>query len=158
MLKTPQQIRDTKACVNDIANIVANQVNSGSLSLQQGNALKQLLTRLMVLINLDSYQLAADQAEAAGKLQVALHYHQQAKKLFSTQKGLDQQADLKQHAMAIDQHINRLNETISKQSSDLIKRELDEKEKLRQQQADATEPGNSRINDEAQWKKKQVYD
>ena len=81
---TPQEIKEMKQRLKDLLILIAAAVQHQSLSMAEARKFKQYLSKAMLSINLNSYRMAALQAESADKLQVAIHYHEQAKKLLIT--------------------------------------------------------------------------
>jgi len=81
---TLQEVKEMKQRLRDLLIIIAGAVQNHTLSGAQANQFKQYLSKAMLSINLNTYRLAALQAESADKLPIAIHYYEQAKKLLIT--------------------------------------------------------------------------
>lgn len=147
-LENPQQVGELKRLLQDLYKFIALQAERGNLGQSQGQAYKEQIKRLAVQMSVDAHAINARQAQAAGKLRLALHYYTLARKqLLRENGGQGYQKQLGQ----ISAIINNLEEQLAQQPeaaqgpSGPIPEEEKEWEHFEE------EAGGG-------WKKKQLYD
>ena len=151
---TLQEVKEMKQRIKDLLVLIARAVQNQTLSTMQAKQFKQYLSKAMLSINLNTFRLAALQAESADNLPIAIHYHEQAKKLLVTSSvASNTMLENKPRIDECDRLIKNLTEKLAQQNALLFE----------QNGGAGTEQNNYKprmiINDASDpSKKKQIYD
>lgn len=145
--ESPEQAAEVKRLLQELYRYIAHQAQMGQLGQAQGKSYKDQLKRLALLVSVDAHTVSAQQAQAAGKPRLALHYYNLAKKQFTQENG----------GVGFEKQLSQINSIIKKLEQQLAEQEPD---------SAAAQPGPApeeqkeweEFEQKADWKKKQLYD
>lgn len=144
---TPEQAAEIKRLLQELFRYIALQTQRGQLGQAQGAAYKDQIKRLAVLVAVDAHTVSARQAQAAGKPRLALHYYNLAKKAVTQENG----------GRGFQKQLAEINQIIKK-----LEEQLAEQEPNRDPSAPGSAPEEQKeweeFEQDADWKKKQLYD
>ena len=73
-LESPQQIKEVKACLEELNKFVVNLEEKKTISHTQGSSYRSQIAQYVVQITIDGYEIQAAKAAAANKIKLAIHY------------------------------------------------------------------------------------
>lgn len=148
-IDNPQQVREVKACLEELYKFVFYLEGKRRMSRQQADGYRALIKQLVLQLTVDSYVLHGRVARDKNKLRLALHYFDLALKLMARERnsGLFDKRIAQLQTLVAELNAKQASEgqeAVTAQTNDgesTISEEWDEFEK-----------------EEKGWKKKQIYD
>jgi hypothetical protein len=148
-LNSPEQIKEIKNLLEMLNTFIIQLLKQKSISKEQANNYTVQLQQLMHQTSIDTYSIAARDAESKGKYKLAIHYYQSALDKLRKQ---NLEGIYHHHALAYQQKIEELR-LQSKQSPTTLAEEQAGENKPQDKEWDKFLDS-----DEDDWKKKNVYD
>lgn len=150
-LENPQQLREVKACLEELYKFVFQLEAKRNLTHPQAESYRAMIKHLVLVLTVDSYLLHARMAREKGKLRLSKHYYELGLSLM-VREGKDGQFDAKiQQVQAISQELEQRIAESSENAPPIPK--------SKQQASDeVAEEWESFQKEDAGWKKKQIYD
>lgn len=152
-LQSAAQINELRQYINILSGFCMKSMKRGQISSKQCAHYKALLKELSIHLACDNYNVCAKQAKDNGKPKLAIHFYELAKNLLLKETP----ADYKSSIQFINEEIPKLQE--------LERAQLSEKERLlaekRDEQLNQPSPEEAEwdeFQEEAGWKKKNIYD
>ena len=90
-MENPQQIKDAKACLDELHKFVYSLESKGVLNRSNAETYRAMIKQLVLQITVDSYLAQGRHAKGAGKTRLALHYFSLAHKLLGKEGRNNQQ-------------------------------------------------------------------
>lgn len=146
-LSSVKEIKLSKVKLTGIGKVLASALKRQKITAISGKALETERQSALQQVNLHSYQYAAKAAIQAGKLPVAIHYYQQAKKSLMAIKTPQAQQQIAQ----LDKGIQSLNKKMAAQDAS-------QNNEDQNTQAQSQQPIQQSDEELSIWHKKQVYD
>ncbi|HTF95503.1 MAG TPA: hypothetical protein VL995_05165 [Cellvibrio sp.] len=153
-LDNPQQIKEAHGLLQELYKFVMQQASLKQINQVQTDAYTDQINRLLLQMSVDGHIFNARQAQQVGKIKLAIHFYNLGRKALAGENG----------SHAYDKQIAQLDNVIAK---------LQEKENASSNEpsADETQPASAKPSDadsskewkqfdeeNAKWKKKQIYD
>jgi hypothetical protein len=150
-LQNSSQINEIRQYLNYLGRFMQKWMQRGNISLKQYGNYKDLLKKLITQLMVDNYSLSAKQAVQMDKTKLAIHYYMLAKNLL-TKEGLI--ASKKNRLVMIDQELATLEKRLKDEEQ-----EAGHVAEVSEQEEDTDESKQwKKFDEDADWKKKNVYD
>ncbi|BFM19936.1 hypothetical protein [Gilvimarinus japonicus] len=140
-----EQTAQVQPLLKELARYVGSQAESGRLTKTQSNRLLGLCRRLLLQTTIEGYVHQAKQARSENKLRLAIHHYTTARKLLLKEAG---QQDVTKQVAQLSAVIAKLEQENAAQSGPTA---------TASDEAAASKEWEE-LEDEGDWKKKQVYD
>ncbi|MBX2809949.1 MAG: hypothetical protein KTR20_15105 [Cellvibrionaceae bacterium] len=151
VLQSSSQINEIRQYLNYLGRFLQKWMQRGNISAKQYGGYKELIKRLIVQLMVDNYTLSAKQATQMDKAKLAIHYYMLAKNML-VKEGLI--ASRRERLQFIDEEIQSLEQRLEEEgqaTSEVAASASAEQAEEEQKQWEQFE-------EEADWKKKNVYD
>lgn len=151
-IENPQQIKDAKACLEELHKFVFQLEQKGVVNRANADAYRSTIKQLVLQITVDSYMVSGRAAKGGNKTRLAIHYFTLAHKLLCKEgRGGQHEKTIAQLAITIKELESHL---IEEEPTAIVPTaQLPSIEELETSAAwDKFKTG------EASWKKKQIYD
>jgi hypothetical protein len=146
-LQNVQQIKDVRACLEELHRFIFQQESRQALARNQAEAYRNQIRQLVLQITVDGYTLSGRAAKQKGKTKLALHYYELALNLLiREQRGGNQQKSIEQ--------LSAITDELKKQ---LANEESESPQKLEDSTKTAQE-WDKFADKDSMWKKKNIYD
>lgn len=154
-LDNPKQIKEAHHLLQELYKFVMQQSALKTINQVQTEAYTDQINRLVLQMSVDGHIFNARQSQQAGKVRLAAHYYTLARKALAAENA----------GHGFDKQIAQLDSVIAKlqEKADVLPEGTEDKEVAAAQNKTTAEGGNSKewkqFDDEnAKWKKKQIYD
>lgn len=149
-IENPQQIKDAKACLEELHKFVFQLESKGVLNRANAEAHRSMIKQLVLQITVDSYMLSGRHAKGAGKTRLAIHYFSLAHKLLSKES----------HNGQHDKAIGQVAVTLRDLEAHLLTEEPNAivAHNPTPEESEEAAAWNKFKPEDGSWKKKQVYD
>lgn len=141
-LETVEQVVDLRRQLQDLNQYIVQQAERGNISKAQAQIHGRQIKRLILRISVDAYVLSAREAGDIGKVRLALHYYNLARKLLVRDNVRAHQQQIQQ----FDEVIGQLEDQLARDPTGADAEPIESKE------------WETFGEDDESWKKKQVYD
>lgn len=152
VIDNSSQINEIRQSLNQLGRFIQSWAKRGNINQKQYGAYKAQIKKLIVQLMIDNYMIAANQAVDNGKLKLGIHYYMLAKNLIA-EEGL---STIKaKQLMQIDERLPQLQSDLD---SEIQKRAEDQVAKQHVDSPDTEGTAWSELEEEGDWKKKNLYD
>lgn len=141
----PEKSAEASSLLKELGRYITAQSGAGAIPAATAKGLLLHIRRLLLSASVDSHLLQAKKARSENKLRLAIHYYNLARKLLlkeNAQQGFQKQVD-------------QLSEVITKLEQEYAAQQPQTKPSGEEPESDEAW---NKLDDEDDWKKKQVYD
>ncbi len=154
-LDNPQQIKEAHSLLQELYKFVMQQFALKKINQVQTDAYTDQINRMLLQMAVDGHVFNARQAQQAGKIKLAIHFYQLGRKALAAENSSH---TFDKQIAQLDAMIAKLNEKTTASASDTAVTPDESSSTPKASTPDTTKEWKQFDEENAKWKKKQIYD
>lgn len=154
-LDNPQQIKEAHGLLQELYKFVMQQSALKQINQVQTDAYTDQINRMLLQMTVDGHVFNARQAQQVGKVKLAIHFYQLGRKALAAENASH---TFDKQITQLDSVIAKLQEKLDNVTGEKVATEEEGKETSKTPAADTNKEWKQFDEENAKWKKKQIYD